>query len=238
MQGPGGDWNSEALKMASIYENAVMTVAFGGLSYPPRRHPSWTGEHNLLGSAAFASAAKPFIRNAPITDSAKRSPESIWAWLDSTGNFPTRCKNELDTRGWTFQERLLSRRILTIDDNGFFWDCGCMNAEDSRPLGLRGDFSPKFRDSDERKVKSLLLGPRDETLQDHARFYYTWRQITHNYTRRSFTHYSDRMMAIRGAVTVMEAALQDRCFLGIWKNDALRQLAWFCETHLNEVNLS
>jgi hypothetical protein len=245
MQGPGGDWDLEAPKMASIYENAVMTVAFGGQSCSPSCrehgldhtcHGRREGHH--LETAVLRSAAKPFIRNAPITEFAKKSPESILAWLDASGNFPTRRKNELETRGWTFQERLLSRRVLTIDDNGFFWDCGCMNAEDSRPLGLRGDFSPKFRDSDERQVKSLLLGSQDDASQDSDRFYYTWRQIARGYTRRSFTRYMDRMMAIRGVVTVMETALQDRCFLGIWKKDALRQMAWFCETHLHELSLS
>lgn len=248
LQGQGGDWHIEAPKMASIYGGAVLTVAFS--------------DKTSLGIAATASGGifvqgldVGAIRKGQSPPFDQVNPESIYAWLDRTGNFPSRPKGELDERGWTFQEKLLSRRILSVTEKGLFWDCLRLSACDWRPLGFRGDFSPKFRDSDERRVKTRLFGsalaapetaswrfwltsrislathspPESDNQIRHADLYLLWRRILQDYSARVFTHPGDRVIAIQGVIERMCTALKDDCILGVWRGDALRSLIWFVQ---------
>ncbi|UPL03818.1 hypothetical protein LCI18_014752 [Fusarium solani-melongenae] len=227
MQDNGGDWHAEAPKMASVYGNAIFTVAFG--DGPEPEHSEWRS--CSLRDAATRAAAQTFVKGGRIPNFDKRSPESIYYWLESNGNFPTRPSSELDQRGWTFQERLLSKRILTITADGLFWDCCRSSASDTRPLGFLGDFSPIFRDSDERKIKTQLLGmSRDPTIVARGDLYLLWRRILQDYTQRKFSHTKDRIVAIEGVVRRIGDVLNEQCFLGVWKGDSLRSLIWFCDT--------
>jgi hypothetical protein len=45
-------------------------------------------------------------------------PESIYQWLHRMRNFTARPESVLDRRAWTFQERLLSRRVFSITRKG------------------------------------------------------------------------------------------------------------------------
>lgn len=171
------------------------------------------------------------------------NPESIYSWLDKTGNFPSRPEGELDSRGWAFQERLLSRRVLNITERGLFWDCLRLNACDWRPLGFRGDPSLKFRDSDQRKAKAFLfsrsalstgtwLNPSSNlnVQARRAESYHMWRRLLQNYSSCVFTDPGDRVIAIQGIIRQMQTALDnDECVLGVWKGDVLRSLIWFVE---------
>lgn len=175
MQREDQEWHNEASKVASIYGNSVLTLAYGDIpdsSEPWRRScqdckekrerviaymetttgpsvPRSTEEvwENCRLKDAVQATLQPFVKGGPITDHAQGSPELLYSWLEAHQNFPTRPASEIDKRGWTFQEILLSRRVIYMTKDGFFWDCCRLSAADSRPLGLRGDFSPKFRDS-------------------------------------------------------------------------------------------
>ncbi|KAI8717110.1 HET domain-containing protein [Fusarium sp. LHS14.1] len=231
MQDNGGDWHAEAPKMASVYGNAIFTVAFGDCPESKLSDDAEIWRSCSLRDAATRAAAQPFIKGGKIPIFDKRNPESIYYWLESNGNFPARPSSELDERGWTFQERLLSKRVLTITTDGLFWDCCRSSASDTRLLGFLGDFSPRFRDSDERKIKTQLLGMNRDTITVARRdLYLLWRRILQDYTQRKFTHSKDRIVAIEGVVQRIGAVLNEPCFLGVWKGDSLRSLIWFCDT--------
>ncbi|TQN64543.1 hypothetical protein CSHISOI_10878 [Colletotrichum shisoi] len=237
--------------MAPVFGNAVLTLSFGdgtemkrlGHRSPrsiPRASQTATQYWLDLNSrdewqdcsleVASKAACESFITGGQPSEFDKRSPESIYLWLESTGNCPTRPEGRLDQRGWTFQERLLSRRVLALTVRGIFWDCCRSSASDTRPSGLRGDHSPGLRDSDERKVKKLLMAESlDLSLDARANTYLAWRKILTNYTRRQFSYASDRVVAIEGVVQCMREVLQEECFLGLWEGDVLRSLMWFCD---------
>jgi hypothetical protein len=228
MQGPGGDWHTEAPKMASIYRNALFTVAFvDGTSLTTAAK---TVSDNHFVSGLDIQSINP--GRSPTFDA--ENPESIYTWLERNGNFVARPDGELDTRAWTFQERLLSRRILSVTRAGLFWDCLSHSASDRRPLGIRGDFSPKFRDSDDRKLRVCLLtgGGADgdsDVKPSIASQYALWRRALQDYTTRKLSVDSDRVIAIEGITQQMSQFLGDECVLGIWRSDGPRSLIWFVE---------
>ncbi|KAF6791029.1 het domain protein [Colletotrichum musicola] len=226
VQGIGGDWHTEASKMASVYGNAIITVAFGDAPTPFDDH----GRNCSLQDASKAGFV-PFILGGRISEFDKQSLENVYSWLQSNKNFPARPVGQLDQRGWTFQERLLSRRILTITKKGLFWDCCCMSASDRRPLGFRGDYSPQFQDSDEKKIKKRFLARSAQPpFVSRADIYAIWRRILQDYSKRKFSFARDRVIAIEGVVQCLGASLKEQCFLGLWEGDAIRSLVWFCDT--------
>uniref|UniRef100_L2GHN4 Het domain protein n=1 Tax=Colletotrichum fructicola (strain Nara gc5) TaxID=1213859 RepID=L2GHN4_COLFN len=225
--------------MASVYGNAILTLCFGDgtdqkLRMPSTHHqvptkPCRSERQNCTLEEASRAALRPFI-TGKISEIDKRSPESIYRWLESTGNCPFRPESELDQRGWTFQERLLSRRVLSITRSVLFWDCCRLSAADTRPSGLRGDYSPGFRDSDERKAKKQLLTRNLDFSEDlWPDIHLTWRRILTDYTRRKFSRVSDRVIAIEGVVQCLAAVLNEKCVLGMCEGDVVRSLMWFCD---------
>ena len=218
--------------MASIYGGALLTVAF----------LDRTGFH--ASARASRGIFVPHLQDAARPRFDPQNPESIYRWLEDSGNFPSRPESDLDKRGWTFQERLLSRRVLNVTKGGLFWDCLRLNACDWRPLGFRGDPSPKFRDSDERKVKAFLYDQSSPSLwrwlglsslpadaaSKRTESYRLWRRLLQNYSAREFTDSGDRVVAIQGVVRQMRIVLDgEECILGVWKGDVLRSLIWFVE---------
>ncbi|KAK2761469.1 het domain protein [Colletotrichum kahawae] len=158
------------------------------------------------------------------------TPEAIYSWLELRGNFLARPQCQIDSRGWTFQERLLSKRVLTVTEKGLFWDCCTLSTTDRRLTRLKGDNSPEFRDSNERRIKRQLLA-NDTLSTGNARseMFLVWRRIIEDYSQRAFSRPIDRVIALQGVVDRMESFLGERYFLGVWKGDAIRSLIWFCE---------
>ncbi|CAG8981774.1 hypothetical protein HYALB_00004716 [Hymenoscyphus albidus] len=216
VQGRGGDWHIQANKMPSIYKNAVLTIASGGQT-----------------SLAEASRETEFIvkpadnrySQLPLKD---WSQERIHEWFFNTGNFVYRPFEQLDTRGWVFQEQLLSPRTIYLTSEGLFWDCLHHSASCNRPTGIPGDFSPHFRDADSRALKFFLLGSHTSVPKEE--YYWLWRRAVQNYTIRDLSRKKDRYIALLGITDQMASHLDDDCILGVWKKDPLRSLAWFVDS--------
>ncbi|KAH8679544.1 heterokaryon incompatibility protein-domain-containing protein [Tricladium varicosporioides] len=215
IQGPGGDWHTQAENMASIYMNAVFTIAVVDqtpLSVAAEKRPFVSNQQELANNYS------------PFNES---SQESIYLWLTKSGNFVSRPLGELDHRGWVYQEQLLSSRIISLTREGVFWDCLHHSASSNRPTGILGDFSPSFQHSDNRKLKRFLLNPN--ALVPSEEYYWLWRKAVQSYTERELTKENDRLIALQGVTHQMALLLNDQCILGMWKKDALRSLVWFAE---------
>jgi hypothetical protein len=215
IQGPGGDWHIQAEKMASIYMNAVVTIA--------------AVDQTTL---TVAAEERPFVLNQqeleyihlPFKES---DQESLYLWLEKSGNFVSRPLGELDNRGWVYQEQLLSSRVISLTKQGVLWDCLHHSASSNRPTGILGDFSKGFHHSDTRAFKRFLLNPN--ALVPSEEYYWLWKRAVQSYTKRELTKKGDRLIAFEGVTRQMTFLLDDRCVLGIWKKDALRSLIWFVE---------
>jgi hypothetical protein len=102
------DWESEAIKMASVYKNAVLVVA--------------------------ASDAKDSTEGLFITDRAQE-PVMVVPYIANgvvKGSFnilKMKSHNQdpksslLETRAWVFQERMLAKRLMYFTRDEIFWEC-------------------------------------------------------------------------------------------------------------------
>ncbi|KAK4458532.1 heterokaryon incompatibility protein-domain-containing protein, partial [Cladorrhinum samala] len=102
IQDSPGDWDREASLMAAIYTHSILTIA---ASHAPSSASSLVSS---LSSTAIEIAS--FTVHAHLAT--KHLPR-----LPNPTTFP------LLTRGWVYQERLLSRRVVHFGPDELAWEC-------------------------------------------------------------------------------------------------------------------
>lgn len=118
-------------------------------------------------------------------------------------------------RGWTFQERLLSRRCLFITDHQMYFTCanvliqediGCVTLDATRGMGLN-------------------LSDRISNIQevDCLQFY---KACVADYTSRDLSYEADRLKAFNGVSNALAPIIQSEMFYGLPEKYFLRSLLW------------
>ncbi|KAM5343636.1 hypothetical protein ACJ41O_012173 [Fusarium nematophilum] len=123
IQNSASDWGRQAAKMASIYENAFLTIAATKAQGPDsglhtREHQDPVLFERIPGSEIGCGVSVDvFVR----ADYDPRGGIQHWDCPDygaeSEKQWP------LLTRAWVFQERILSPRILHFAQNELVWEC-------------------------------------------------------------------------------------------------------------------
>jgi hypothetical protein len=70
-------------------------------------------------------------------------------------------KAPLSQRGWTFQERVLSKRTVHFGDQ-LYWECASLRACEYFPLTLDHPNHPEFRDDFVQRLKLETQRPREQ----------------------------------------------------------------------------
>ncbi len=107
------DWTIESAKMADVYEYASLTLsatASAGDSY------------GCFSSSFSTSRSLPISlpEDVGTCEIAVRKPITHW---DALGQDEMHARFPLMSRGWAFQERLLSRRVLHFSESELVWEC-------------------------------------------------------------------------------------------------------------------
>jgi len=191
--------------------------------------------------------------------------------------------NPLNKRGWTFQERELSPRILHFSTDQIWWECRSMRAQEGPDLfddnigepaisvrkkttelrtltsiiraeedyarirltkapaeQSRIEYDPKIFPGLEisqafqlRCLDNMLVTSKSVTapamlknlFATEAR-YNTWLKAVQDYSTRAFTVITDRLPALSGFVSEMQARHGGEYVAGVWREDLLRSLLW------------
>ncbi|KAK5699435.1 hypothetical protein LTR17_023245 [Elasticomyces elasticus] len=147
-------------------------------------------------------------------------------------------KQPLQTRAWTLQERLLSRRIVHFAADQMYWECNeCMSGED----GSQSDpklYSMEMVIQGQRLSHSDCGHPTDSPglnlIEGYAPFDQTsrgrwrggWLKHIENYSGRKLTYESDKVVAVAGLAKQLTTATGDVYFAGLWKNHMIEDLCW------------
>jgi hypothetical protein len=175
--------------MASIYENADITLAAGASRDDD-------GGFFAMPQECFT---KPQLLNLIIDEQSynvyiRRSidhPDAGWPARD---NFP------LMERGWCFQERLLSRRFLCFGTNEVIWECleavACPCSMAPGPSIYRASEAvARFRDCPATKVRMFPPNADYTTL---------WRELVTEYSSRQLTYANDKLPALAGLASAFQ----------------------------------
>jgi hypothetical protein len=228
------DWKTQAALMDKIYScgrlnfAAVAGAASQGLEVT--RHP--------LGISPCE-----FTKQQPGSEPGE-SGIKRWLCHRAEGAFGSAVDpSPLYKRGWTFQERVLSRRIVHFGDE-LFWECSGLHASETLPLGNNASGS---RYSDQAMMKTTLQGQsmsdnEASTYQSSNRpshpgylgyhgVHHLWGNVVRCYSRTDLTVPSDKLTALNGiassAARRFGLSMTEQHYLaGLWRHRLPQQMLW------------
>ncbi|KAH7064283.1 heterokaryon incompatibility protein-domain-containing protein [Paraphoma chrysanthemicola] len=156
--------------------------------------------------------------------------KGAWVVLDQELWAKELLKSPIYTRGWVFQERMLSPRIVHFTRSQVFWDCSAVSSCEILPEGLpfalsaiattdrrwRGRLQRKNSDQDESSL------PVEDSLESF------WKTAVLNYTSCELTNQADKTFAIWSVAKLVRDNFQltNQYGCGLWSVALHEQLAW------------
>ena len=133
-------------------------------------------------------------------------------------------------RGWVFQERLLSQRMLIFGSKQIMWSCQRLSAAESWPSGRTSIFHiDRFESFEAEKLELHQLLDRERhmgSVKDSV-----WESVVQRYTRTEMKHASDRLIALQGIASRIIDATGRKYSHGLWLDHTLPEtLLWHLST--------
>jgi hypothetical protein len=227
VQDDENDWLQESERMGSVYANAYVTIA--------------------ATSAVDGSGGLDSIR--PISnwikfpcDGTDEGKGYMW-FTDASWTSQTDLDEApLNTRGWVFQEKTLSRRIIHFASSQVYWECKqrFVGEESEDRIHFAGTtLEPSQFWAHVSAISGV--GPptieRTNNAQDSTdpisqfdKFCEGWNSLIRYYCSRNLTKTSDRLIALLGIIRVIEKEIGLHCIDGHWDDGSwrfVRDLMWF-----------
>lgn len=227
------DWKREAPMMQKVYSNAEFNICAsksapnengGGLfaqrdplHFPPRQFqwPKDSDVDNLKDSGHY------LLRKEAAMDT----------WHASMHNSP------LASRGWVFQEQLLSHSNIHFGDLEVSFECLDMRASES--LGSSQDYQVPWQDDHppfkrhlpvREDVESRPVASEDRRRVDYEfeDGYHRWHELLTQYTALQLTRSDDRLVALSGVAQYFQRFFaHDDCYIaGLWHSCLVTELLW------------
>lgn len=198
IQDSTSDWHAQAREMESIYRGAYLTIAATGARDSTRGLFVDTEDRRIQGTWGTLFSRKLIKHHLDEIDSTL---------------FP------LLTRGWVYQERLLSPRVLHFGPHELFWECdrsiSCECGESTSSI-LK---PPKI-------VHRSILGKGTLSQEITVR----WREIICEFTGMQLTDPTDRLAAIHGVAKQIGSARGDQYLFGLWEDSFTADILWYCDS--------
>jgi hypothetical protein len=233
------DWQREAAKMGPIYSNAIFTIAANASTSATGgcfNGSSWTRDQLLDNVITLDGLLTDGRRSRLYVLRPMEHMEIIkFPQIKDTIDGGT-----LNSRGWTYQERFLSSRILHYSEGQLFWECRhACRAEDGFSVD---EYELNYECHHEEKgtISKSCPNHGTETLpqnisrlvgssrwKDKTSLLQLWYgDILPGYTGRSFTYSKDRLPALAGMARLMSQCIKSEYVLGIWAADLPFGLGW------------
>lgn len=216
----------EIAKMGRVYGAAFFTILASRAS---------SAREGFLHQRAFVSQeitsySLPFESRGGLMGSVTMVPSL-------TANFASNLSSSgpLDRRGWAYQEKILSSRIISFHEGQTTWRCAyaedCDGWQiDSQSRNIFKQIS-RFRN----KVNGSVDLPLDDLLQARERCLDWWRHAVDEYSDLAFTIPSDRAVAISAIVQELNHILHDKYLAGIWKSTIPEGFLWRVDMPASEA---
>ncbi|KAF8846946.1 HET-domain-containing protein [Acephala macrosclerotiorum] len=228
IQDDDSDWKKEAAKMSEVYANAFITIA--ATASPHSRG-------GLFGAAQAAQRRQSYVLmkspdgSATLPLCSRISAQHWWQYYapESTcgENYGVESRDAnvfpLLHRGWIFQERILSPRVLHFSRDEVILECAHGNTCQCFGEWLQGSshiqelLKPHFS-----AQKLLSLKDQKDTTTAMA----SWRQVLEQYSVLQFTFAKDRVPALAGIARLFLPIFKGKHFAGVWEDALATILAW------------
>lgn len=220
IQEDAADWAIESVTMASVYGGADLVIAAtcgkdgnDGL-YPPR---------NPLQRIKFSVSESDSVRMS--VQIYKPGDWNHQTWQFGNWNPSSDRDLPLHKRAWTFQERLLAKRIVHFSPLEMVWECWTSSSCECGEL-LNGKNTSVYPGAKSQHREAIQNSGTYERLL-------AWDSVIAGYSVRDITYYQDRVQAIAGIALQFDngaspdTAKLGRYLCGIWEVDLPMGLLWY-----------
>ncbi|KAK0732494.1 heterokaryon incompatibility protein-domain-containing protein [Apiosordaria backusii] len=209
LQNSQDDWQREAIMMYDVYKNALLNISAD--DSPDSRFGCFRNRDPL--------AVLPMSLRFPGQEEWK-----VWLAPDTHAVFEGITDSPLAKRGWVFQERQLSRRVLHFTSHELIWEC-CAEApyfaSETFPGGA--PFKSVFNGKPKFQTQSNLSATGDSSSQLHV----AWAKICKEYSGKIFSHVQDKLVALSGLAQEFEVHFPDDTYIaGMWRSTFPHSLLW------------
>ncbi|OCK90803.1 HET-domain-containing protein [Cenococcum geophilum 1.58] len=216
------DKSREIAQMARIFKNSYTTFAAARAN---SCHEGFLGVQEETASRLKACFKLPMNSLDGTTGTVMIYPNRFQEVDERFGKVP------IDSRAWTYQELLLSPRVLSFYHDGVEWKCPSMLTSDD---GLKDEelihFAPMFL----RKYELTPLffsGLDPETLSDDAEelaeLPSLWWSVVYAYSAGDITVLDDKLPALSAVAFEFQHLRQDTYLAGLWRSTLVTDLQWF-----------
>lgn len=218
VQDDQGDWSRESSRMCDIYSKSALTISVPLCSkasqsfLSERRKRFWEqSQFRILDDIDVVSGSKHSLGSSSrgsLWISGNLYKTSPWALEKNWTHFCEIQKDEVNPwlrRGWTFQEWILSPRVLHIDKMTI-WDCFDGYADELKQRELR---------------RAHLL-----RNLDHIRICVPWDFIVEEYSQRHLSKEKDRLPALAGLAERYRQVTSYTYLAGLWWEQMPLSLLW------------
>jgi hypothetical protein len=213
------DMTREISRMAEVYGHATLTIAAtratnsksGFLERNPPRQPVVTMP---LHPTATSEGELGFYNHEGHARRAHWDGDvECTAW---------------NSRAWTFQERIISGRVLHFTSNGLYYECRTCDTSEFGDLPR-----PSIQDHRNSGLIAYLrpLGYFEYFARHQSRFseqkiYQAYYRLAIIYSRRKLTFQHDKAAAFSAISSQFERLLSSKIFHGLWAEDMAHGLLW------------
>lgn len=195
------DWKAESVVMDLVYSNSYLNIS---------ATLSEDGTESLFQQSGWDTLLPTFIE-LDFDD----TTEHFYVFDDDIWNDEIEAA-PLNTRGWVFQERFLSRRILHFGSQQLAWECQelcSLEMFKSEPPSLAPISGMKASDK------------RGKKISEHN-FREFWHGLVQKYSETNLTKKSDKLIALKGVVNSIQTPVHGMYLAGVWESTLLYDLAW------------
>ncbi|KAL5405703.1 hypothetical protein PMIN03_008279 [Paraphaeosphaeria minitans] len=193
------DWSRESQRMGLIYSRALINISATGSTGCNDRLFSSADEAPSAGLVSWKGSNAKYV-----------VVENTIEWTKSFMNQP------LLQRAWVMQERLLATRVVHFTRSQVVWECRTTAATETYPICVPDALWP-FHDRRNRFW-------REEFIEDDG----AWSDLVGDYSRCELTFGKDKLVALSGLVSALEAKglARGRYWAGLWDADLPYCLTW------------
>jgi hypothetical protein len=228
-QGSKDDWAKESTRMSTVYRNGTINIAAtvaqdGRAGCFPRR--------NSTPKSCVVQTAWNDFKNGRFGVYIDR----IWPLFKAENK-----SLPLLSRGWVLQEMLLAPRVLHLAGSQLVWECRTVDACEEAAFGVQ---TAEFQHIPSAKWKAFAgargqdcvtcaavgtaskssgsknSGPEQRDIREF------WREILRDYTGKSFTYHTDKLVALSGIARLMANSLGPEYYAGLWGRTMASELCW------------
>ncbi|KAK0707787.1 heterokaryon incompatibility protein-domain-containing protein, partial [Lasiosphaeris hirsuta] len=214
MQDCREDWEREIPAMQHIYSNSVCNLAASASENPNGGLFRTRDTTAIVPGVVAAPSAASTDKNHHIFD------DSYWNRQISNG--------PLHRRGWVFQERLLSSRVLYFGKSQIFWECFTELKCEGFPQGILEHHSVKnLNPLWDLQESGQQEGQESDKMPIHL--LRLWNNLVRDYSNCALTRADDKLPAFVGIANLFGEVTGDVYLAGMWRSSLLEQLNWWVD---------